>query len=216
VVASEQAVVRIPAHLSFEEAATLPCAAVTAWCALLGPRPIVPGDTVLTMGTGGVALFALQFAKLFGARVIAITSTDDKAEFLERLGADHVVNYRSTPEWDSAIRDLTGGRGVEHVVETGALDTLPKSIGCTAAEGVVTVVAALGPGGLDARVFANPVTVRRTYVGSRAHFEAMNRAIELHALRPVIDRVFGFRDAKEAYRHFESRNHVGKIVIAND
>lgn len=215
-VASEQAVVKIPAHLSFAEAATLPCAAVTAWCALVGPRPILAGETVLTIGTGGVALFALQFAKLFGARVIAITSSEAKAQRLRQLGADDVVNYRSTPEWDHAIRDLTDGRGVEHVVETGALDSLPRSIGCAAAEGIVSVVAALGAGHLDARVFANPVMVRRIYVGSRAHFEAANRAIAQHRLQPVIDRAFGFHEARQAYEYFAARRHVGKVVITGD
>jgi NADPH:quinone reductase-like Zn-dependent oxidoreductase len=215
-VASEEALVRIPAHLSYEEAATLPRAALTAWSALLGPRPILPGETVLTIGTGGVALFVLQFAKLFGARVIAITSSDAKAERLKELGANDVVNYRSTAEWGRAIRELTGGRGVEHAVETGGLDTLPKSIACTAEEGSVAIVAALGQGNLDARAFGNPVTVRRVYVGSRTQFEVMNRAIELHALRPVIDRFFGFRETIQAFRYFEERNHIGKIVIAGD
>lgn len=217
VVADEQAVVKFPAHFSFEEAATLPCAAVTAWAALIGPRPVLPGDTVLTFGTGGVALFALQFAKLFGARVIAITSSEAKAERLKQLGADDVVNYRSTPEWGRSIRDLTSGRGAEHVVETGALDTLTKSISCAAAEGVVSIVAALDTGSVDARsVFANPAVVRRIYVGSRAHLEAASRAITQHGMRPVIDRAFGFQEAKQAYEYFEVRKHIGKVVIAGD
>ena len=215
-VADENAVVRIPSHLSYEEAATLPCAGVTAWAALGGPRPVVPGDTVLTIGTGGVALFALQFARMFGARVIALTSTEAKAERLRKLGADDVVNYRAVPEWERRVRDLTNGAGVEHVIDTGGLDTLPRSIAATREEGVVTIVAALGSGQLDPRVFANPVMVRRVYVGSRAHFEAMNRAISAHQLRPVIDRVFGFDQTKQAFEHFEARRHVGKVVIAGD
>lgn len=214
-VISESSLVKIPPHLSFEEAATLPCAALIAWSALVGPRPILPGENVLTVGTGGVALFALQFAKLFGARVIAITSTDAKAARLKQLGADEVVNYVSTPDWERAVREQTAGRGVDHVVETGGLDTLSRSIACTAEEGVVNLVAALGSGAVDARSFANPVIVRRIYVGSRASFDAMNRAISIHRLRPVIDRVFPFDAAKEAYQHFEARKHVGKVVIAD-
>jgi len=215
VVADENAVVKMPAHLSYEEAAALPCAGVTAWAALLGPRPVMPGDTVLTIGSGGVALFALQFARMFGARVIALTSTDEKAERLKQLGADDVVNYRAVPQWEHRVRELSEG-GVEHVIDTGGLDTLARSIAATREEGVVTVVAALGPGQLDPRVFANPVMVRRVYVGSRAHFEAMNRAIAAHRLKPVIDQVFGFGQTKEAYEHFEARRHFGKVVIAGD
>jgi NADPH:quinone reductase-like Zn-dependent oxidoreductase len=215
--ADENAVVRIPSHLSYEEAATLPCAGVTAWAALRGPRPVVPGDTVLTIGSGGVALFALQFARMFGARVIALTSTEAKAEQLKKLGADEVVNYRAVPEWaQRRVRELTDGGGVEHVIDTGGLDTLPRSIAATREEGVVTVVAALGPGQLNPLVFANPVMVRRVYVGSRAHFEAMNRAISAHHMKPVIDRVFGFEQTKQAFEHFEARRHVGKVVIAGD
>ena len=216
VVVNEQALVKIPDHLSFEEAATLPCAALTAWSALVGPRPIIPGDSVLTIGTGGVALFALQFARLFGARVIAITSTDAKAARLKQLGAESAINYTSVPEWDRVVREQTGGRGVDFVVETGALDTLPKSIACTAEEGVVTFVAALTNGSIDPRVLANPVMVRRIYVGSRAGFESMNRAISAHQIRPVVDCVFGFADVPEAYRYFEARRHIGKVVIAGD
>jgi NADPH:quinone reductase-like Zn-dependent oxidoreductase len=214
-VADEQAVVKIPAHLSYQEAATLPCAAVTAWSSLTGPRPVLPGDTILTIGTGGVALFALQLAKLFGTRVIAITSTSAKAARLKQLGADDVVNYRSSPDWDVQILRLTGGHGVEHVVETGGLDTLPKSIACAADQGVINVVAALGQGAVDASVFRSRVLIRRIYVGSRTQFETMNRAIALHRLRPVIDRVFSFSEAKQAYQHFEARQHIGKVVIAN-
>lgn len=215
VVASEEALVRIPPHLSFEEAATLPCAAVTAWNAVAGPRPIAPGETVLTIGTGGVALFALAFAKLRGARTIVITSSQSKVALLKRLGADDVVNYESQPQWDRTIRDLTEGTGVDYVVETGSVDTLPKSLASTAADGVVSLVAALGEGPLSARAtFAGLVTIRRVFVGSRSHFEAMNRAIVLHKLKPVIDRLFTFSEAKLAYEHFEARRHVGKVVIA--
>jgi NADPH:quinone reductase-like Zn-dependent oxidoreductase len=209
----EHALVKIPHHLSYEEASTLPCAALTAWSALIGPRPIIPGESVLTIGTGGVALFALQFAKLFGARVIAITSSDEKIAKLKKLGADETVNYSSTPEWQTEVRKLTGGAGVDHVVESGSIDTLPKSVAAAAGEGQIGLVAALGVTNLDARVLGSPVTIRRVYVGSRAGFENMNRAIELHKLRPVVDQVFSFGDAKKAYEHFDKRNHFGKVVI---
>lgn len=216
VLVPESAAVKIPEHLSFEQAATLPCAAVTAWSALTGPRPVLAGETVLTLGTGGVALFALQFAQLFGARVLAITSTPAKAARLKALGADVVIDYTQEPKWDCAIRDATAGRGVDHVVETGSIDTLAKSLACTASNGQIALVAALGAstGTLDARALAGLVTVRRVFVGSRANFEAMNRAICLHRTQPVIDRVFPFHEAQAAYAHFEGKHHIGKVVIA--
>jgi NADPH:quinone reductase-like Zn-dependent oxidoreductase len=215
VLVPEQAVVKIPLHLSFEQAAALPCAAVTAWSALTGPRPVLPGETVLTMGTGGVALFALQFAKLFGARVLAITSTPAKVKVLEDLGADGVVNYTQTPAWERALRELTAGAGIDHVIETGTVETLPKSLACAATNAQVALVAALGAssGALQAKALAGLLTVRRVFVGSRASFEAMNRAIALHRLAPVIDRVFPFLEAAAAYRHFDTKQHVGKVVI---
>jgi NADPH:quinone reductase-like Zn-dependent oxidoreductase len=216
IVANEAALVKLPSHLTFEEAATLPCAGLTAWSALLGPRPILPGETVLTIGTGGVALFALQFARLFGARVLSITSTEAKAKRLRALGANEVINYVTVPDWDRAVRERTGGRGADHVIETGSIDTLSRSVGCTAEEGIVTFVAALGNGSFDPRCLFNPVMIRRTYVGSRAGFEAMNRAISVHRLRPVVDRVFQFAEAKEAYRYFVDRRHIGKVVISGD
>lgn len=215
VVADEQALVKIPAHLSFEEASTLPCAALTAWSALTGPRRVLAGESVLTIGTGGVALFALQFAKLFGANTFSITSTEKKSELLKRLGADHVVNYKQNPDWHIAVRDLTGGRGIDHVVETGSLETLPKSLSICAWNADVALVLALTGGSLDVTALRGLVNVRRLFVGSRAEFEAMNRAIIQHQLRPVIDRVFPFSEARAAYEHFDAKRHVGKVVIAD-
>ncbi|OIQ82281.1 alcohol dehydrogenase [mine drainage metagenome] len=212
----ESALVKVPPHLTFEEAATLPCAAVTAWSALVGPRPILPGEAVLTVGSGGVALFGLQFAKLFGAQVIAITSSEDKVARLTQLGAGAVVNSSATPEWSSVVREMTNGRGVDHVLETGGLGTLPRSIAATAEEGMVNVVAALDSGAIDVKTFRNPIIMRRTYVGSRANFERMNRAICANALRPVIDRSFAFSDAREALEYSNARGHFGKIVINDD
>ena len=208
-----EALVAIPEHLSFEEASTLPCAAVTAWAALTEPRAPLPSDTVLTIGSGGVAIFALQFAKLLGARVVAVTSSDEKRARLERHGADTVVDRSATPDWDRGVREATAGRGVDFVVETGSLETLPRSLASCAPGAHLALIAALGDGALGARSLSAPVTIRRSYVGSRAHFEAMNRAIAQHGLRPVIDRTFELDDAKEAYEHFAAARHVGKVVI---
>ena len=212
VLADETAVVKIPPHLSFEEASTLPCAALTAWSALTGPRPVLPGETVLTIGTGAVALFAVQFARLLGARVAAVTSSEAKADVLRKTGAHIVVNRTAQPDWANAIRTLTDG-GVDHVVETGALDTLPRSVACCAPDGQVALAAVLGAGSLDARVFGAPVSIRRFYVGSHAAFEAMISAVSVHKLRPVIDTTYPLDEAREAYRHLESGAVVGKLVI---
>jgi NADPH:quinone reductase-like Zn-dependent oxidoreductase len=213
-VADEQALVKVPEHLTFEEAATLPCAGVTAWSALNGPRRVLAGENVLTIGTGGVALFALQFAKIFGARTIAITSSAKKVELLRRLGADEVIDYRQNPDWHIAVRALTGGRGVDHIVETGSVDTLPKSLATCAWNAEVALVLALMKGTIDVAAMRGLYNARRLFVGSRASFEAMNRAITQHKLRPVIDRVFAFTEARAAYEHFEAKRHVGKVVIA--
>jgi NADPH:quinone reductase-like Zn-dependent oxidoreductase len=215
VAAEEQAFVKIPDHLSFEEAATLPCAAVTAWSALNGPKRVLPGENVLTIGTGGVALFALQFAKLFGARTIAITSSAEKAQLLKWQGADDVIDYRKNPDWDRLVREMTGSLGVDHVVETGSVETLHKSLACCAWNAEVASVLALTGGAVDAPALRGLVTLRRLFVGSRADFEAMNRAIAHHKLRPVVGRVFKFHEARPAYEYFAARRHVGKVAIAD-
>jgi NADPH:quinone reductase-like Zn-dependent oxidoreductase len=215
---AEDAAVHIPDHLSFEEAATLPCAAVTAWNALCGSVPLLPGQTVLTLGSGGVSLFALQLAKLFGARVIATTSSADKAERLKALGADEVINYATAPDWHVAVRALTGGRGADVVVEVGGAGTLEKSLKATAAEGQISVVGSLSKGisTIDVgAISATVVKMHRIAVGSRAQFNSMNRAVAMHRLRPVIDRVFPFREAVEAFRYYEAGSYFGKIVISD-
>lgn len=212
----EQAVVPIPPHLTFEEAATLPCAGVTAWNALSGSRPPMPGETVLVLGSGSVSLFALSFAKMFGARVIATTSSEEKAERLKRLGADDVVNYRSIPEWHVEVRDLTEGRGVEHVIEVGGSDTLEKSLKSTAIEGQVAVVGWLSnqASSIDIKAISGSIaTLRRIAVGSRAQFTAMNRAIAAHGMKPVIDSNFPFSDAVAAFRYYEAGRAFGKVVV---
>lgn len=211
----EQALVPIPEHLSYAEAATLPCAAVTAWNALTGDGPgIQPGHTVLTTGSGGVSLFAVQLAKLLGATVIATTGRREKEQRLRALGADEVVNYRAVPDWHTAVRDITGGRGVDRVVDTAG--TLEQSLKSLAINGHVALVGSLSgewpP--LDPRlVFGVAATIRALAVGSYAQFISLNALITAHQLRPVIDRVFPFEEARAAFRYYESTSPFGKVII---
>jgi len=218
-VLSEEALVHVPSHLSFEEAATLPCAAVTAWVALTGNRRITAGDTVLTQGSGGVSVFALQFAKILGARVIATTSTAEKAERLRGLGASEVINYTETADWDEKARELTDGRGVDCVVEIGGPGTIAKSLKALAVGGHISLIGASlsrSGTGLDPLLLTGRgITLGSISVGSRTDFEAMNRAIAIHRLHPVVDRIFPFAEAKAAYCHFEGRGHFGKVVITH-
>ncbi|MDR3535487.1 MAG: NAD(P)-dependent alcohol dehydrogenase [Acetobacteraceae bacterium] len=210
----QDGVVHLPAHLSYEEAATLPCAGVTAWNALHGGRPLQAGETVLVLGTGGVSIFALQFAHAAGARVIATSSADGKLAQAKAMGASDGVNYKQHPDWQEQVLALTGGRGVDHVVEVGGAGTLARSIAATRHGGQVHLIGVLTGGDIDpTAVLRRTITLRGIYVGSRQMFEAMNRAIALHAIHPVIDRIFDFEQAREAYRHLESRAHVGKVVI---
>ena len=213
----EAALVSIPEHLSYEEAATLPCAAVTAWNALLGsPRSLQAGDDVLTLGSGAVSLFSLQLAKAAGARVIATTSNSQKAEQLRSLGADAVIDYRSTPEWGAEVRRLTGGVGVQHVVEVGGGSGLSQSLGAVATGGTVSLVGALGGGSslIDAgAVFLSGAVLRPVIAGSRAQLASVVRAVSLHRLRPVIARVFAFDEAPAALAWYASSQVVGKTVI---
>jgi len=218
-VLSEEALVHLPSHLSFEEAATLPCAAVTAWVALTRRRRVTAGDTMLTQGSGGVSVFALQFARLLGARVIATTSNAEKGERLRALEASDVINYKETPDWDEEARELTDGRGVDCVVEIGGPGTLAASLKALAVGGHVSLIGpslSLSGTGLDPLLLTGRgITLGSISVGSRADFEAMNRAIATHRLHPVIDRTFPFAQAKDAYRHFEGRGHFGKVVITH-
>jgi NADPH:quinone reductase-like Zn-dependent oxidoreductase len=216
VVASEDAIVHVPGHLSFHEAAALPCAGVTAWNALTGTRAPLPGETVLTLGSGSVSLFAISLSKTFGARVIATTSSDEKAAKLVALGADEVINYRTTPNWEQTVRELTHGRGVDHVIEVGGAGTLEKSLKSVTLDGYIALVGWLAnqTSTIDISAIAGSVaTMRRIAVGHRAHFIAMNRALSAHRIKPVIDRVFPFADAVSAFQYFEAGNHFGKVVI---
>lgn len=206
--------VAVPNHLTDTEAATLPIAAVTAWSTLI-EGAVKAGATVLVQGTGGVALFALQFAKLFGATVVILSSSDEKLARAQRLGADIGINYRSTSNWEPLVRDATRGRGVDIVVETAGA-TLQKSLGALAFGGFVGVVGFVA--GMEAtiqlRTVIGPmVRIQGIAVGSRARFEAMNRAIEQHRLRPVVDSTLPFENAAEAFRRMERGEHFGKIVI---
>lgn len=200
-------------HLTFEEAATLPCVAVTAWSALAGVRA---GDTVLTQGSGGVAVFALQLADLLGARVITTSRNAEDGERLRKLGASAVVDYVANPEWAEAVRALTGGRGVDRVVEVGGPGTLAQSIKAAAYGGEVSLVGALAAGGSGIdfmSVFMNQVTLRCISVGSRSDMEAMIRAVDGHEMHPVIDRIFPFAEARSAWEHYAAGGVFGKVVI---
>jgi NADPH:quinone reductase-like Zn-dependent oxidoreductase len=212
----QEGLVSVPPHLSYEEAATLPCAAVTAWHALVIRGHVKAGDTVLVQGTGGVSLFALQFALLSGARVIVTSSSDEKLERLKSLGPVSSINYKTEPDWDRRARDLTGGVGVDHVVEVGGAGTLGRSLSAAAMGGRISVIGVLSGTTCQLEVPAilmKGVTIQGVFVGPRDVFESMNRAIEQHGMRPVVGRVFPFQEAPEALRYLESGRHFGKVVI---
>lgn len=212
----EDALVQIPNYLSYVEAASLPCAAVTAWAGLNKIEPLQPGHTVLIQGTGGVSLFALQFAKILSARVLAITSSDEKAAKLKELGADAVVNYSTCPEWDREILALTNGKGVDRVLDIAGEKTIVKSGASTKIGGVIVAVgfaSGFGGGLPPIDILARTLTVTGSSIGSRLDFEAMLAAMARREVRPVIDQVYPLAEYREAYRRLESGQQVGKIVI---
>jgi len=213
----EDGAVALPAGYSFEEGATLPCAALTAWHALVEIGRMKAGDTVLLQGTGGVSIFALQLARQAGARVIGTSSSAAKAARLREMGAEHVIDYRAQPEWDREVQRLTGGRGADIVVEVGGAGTLPCSFGAARIGGTIAVIGLLsGMATLDPMpILRRNLRVQGLYVGSRKMFAGMNRALEAGAIRPVIDRVFTFAEAPAAYRHLKGQTHFGKVVIAH-
>jgi len=216
VVLNENAVVPVPDHLSMEEAATLPCAAVTAWHALTAPQPVRPGETVLLLGTGGVSVFAQQFAGLFGARTIVTSSSDEKLRRMRGLGAGDTINYKATPDWDEAVRDLTDGDGADRIIEVGGPGTLQKSISATRVGGTIALIGILtGAGGevIPTDIMRKSLTVRGIYVGSRVQFEDMAQAVGQHCLPPVIDQVYDFDEAKAAYHRMHDATHFGKLVV---
>ncbi len=209
-------VIPMPAHLSFAEASTLPCAALTAWHALTEPCPIRPGEKVLLLGTGGVSVFAQQFCQLMGAETIVTSSSDSKLERMQELGANHIINYRQSPDWDQAVIDLTDGAGADRVIEVGGPGTLQRSINAVRVGGTIALIGILT--GVDGAVsptamMRKSITLRGIYVGSKAMFADMNRAISLHKLKPVIDETFAFEDAKSAYHRMRKASHFGKLVI---
>jgi len=215
-VLSQEALVRIPDNLSCEEASTLPCAAVTAWSALSGSVPIRSGHTVLTQGTGGVSIFALQLAKAFGASVIATTSSAAKMDRLRTLGADEVLNYNEEPQWGNRARALTGGRGVDRVVEVGGGGTIGESLHAVAASGELASIGFLSAGSSNIDFFAlfgSGARIRHISVGSREDLQDVARAIAMARIKPMIDRVFDFEDAREAFAHLERGSHFGKVVV---
>ncbi|KAI0205965.1 hypothetical protein F4808DRAFT_186687 [Astrocystis sublimbata] len=214
---SENGIVRAPKNLSYVEAATLTCAGLTSWNALYGLRAIKPGDSILVQGTGGVSLFSLQFAKAAGATVIATTSSKEKEELLKKLGADHVLNYKEDTNWGESAKKLTGGAGVDYVIEVGGAGTLQQSLKAIKYEGIITIIGFLG--GVKAQAsliecLTNLCTARGVYVGSRQQMEEMVAAIEVNNIHPVVDpKVFAFEKAKEAYEYQWAQGHVGKVAI---
>lgn len=216
VILHEDGIVKVPAHLSHEEAATLPCAAVTAWNALTTVGKLQPGNTILILGTGGVSLFALQFAKMMGVRVIATSSSDKKLDQLIQLGASDGINYQNTPKWDEKVWEITEKRGVDRVVEVGGAHTLNKSLRALSYGGHISLIGVLAGFSADistVTILQKGIHIQGIYVGSREMFEDMNQAISLHQMRPIVDRVFSFNQAPEALAYMESRVHFGKICL---
>ena len=207
---------KAPVGYTHIEAATLPCAGVTAWRGLVVCGRVRPGDTVLIQGTGGVSLFALQFAKAAGARIIATSSSDEKLEKLKRLGAHDVINYKAVPDWGQRAKDLTDGRGVDHVIEVGGPSTLTQSIAACRMGGHIAIVGVLtgfaGEVSIPA-LFSNQIRLSGISIGSRADQEDMIRAITVNRLKPVIDRCFPLEDIGAAFRHYESQKHFGKVCL---
>jgi NADPH:quinone reductase-like Zn-dependent oxidoreductase len=218
VVLNQDGLVVLPDHLSYQAGATLPCAAVTAWHSLVTKGNISADDTLLLLGTGGVSIFALQFAKIYGARVIITSSSDEKLAQAKQLGADETINYKTTPDWERKVYELTGRTGVDHVIEVGGAGTLPKTLQAVRVSGRVSLIGLLSGKGnaIDPMpILFKSLTVQGIYVGSREMFEAMNQAISQHQLQPIIDRVFAFAEAPAAYRYLQSGAHFGKVVISH-
>jgi NADPH:quinone reductase-like Zn-dependent oxidoreductase len=209
--------IRIPDSLSFEQAATLPCAAVTAWNALVNKGNLHAGQTVLVLGTGGVSISALQIAKAHGAKVILTSSSDQKLARGREMGADETINYRTHPEWDTEVLRLTDKRGVDHVVEVGGSGTLPRSFNAVRVGGHVHLIGVLSePGkGVDVLiVLRKSIHLNGIYVGSREMFANLNAAIEANRIQPVIDRVFPLAEARAAFEHLQSGSHFGKVLLS--
>ena len=216
-VLEEDGIVKIPAHLSLEEGATLPCAGVTAWHAMMEHAKLKAGDTILLQGTGGVSIFGLQFAHAAGIRAIITSSSDEKLARAKKLGAAFGINYKTTPDWDKAALEFTGGVGVDHVIEVGGAATLTRSFRAIRIGGKVSLIGGLSGGATELNpglIFSRRANVEGISVGSTEMFLALNRAVEANTIKPVIDKVFAFADAQAAYKHMASGAHFGKIVIS--
>lgn len=222
VLLDQNGLVHLPDHLSYEEGATLPCAGVTAWNALHHagepPDPVLSGETVVIQGTGGVSLFALQFAKLLGANVIGTSSSDEKLKRAYGLGLDAGCNYKERPDWSKWVGEITGGLGADRVIEVGGAGTFGQSLRAARVEGLITQIGVLSGASTSEPLALTPILhkqlrIHGIYVGSRAMFEQMNIAIAKANLHPVIDRVFAFDQVREAFQHMQSASHFGKIVI---
>jgi NADPH:quinone reductase-like Zn-dependent oxidoreductase len=222
VLLAEDGVVRFPEHLSYEEGATLPCAGVTAWNALQyagePALPVLAGETVVIQGTGGVSIFALQFTRLLGARVVGTSSSEEKLTRAYGLGLEAGCNYKQRPEWSKWVTEVTGGKGADRIIEVGGASTFGQSLRAARVGGVIAQIGVLSGSAMSESVSLTPILhkqlrVQGIYVGSRAMFEQMNAAIERARLHPVIDRVFDFDQAREAFLHLQSASHFGKIVI---
>lgn len=215
-VLSQEGVAVAPAHLSDLEAAALPCAGLTAWSALRTCSSVRPGDRVLVQGSGGVALFSLAFAKMAGAHVTVISSSDAKIERLKKLGADETINYTEVPDWHKASIEITDGKGFDHIIELGGEVTLPKSLKCIKVGGTISLIGVLSGLAIHASlgfVVTRQVRLQGVTVGHRDGFEAMAKAVAQHGYRPVLDREFGFEDLKEALAYLKSGEHFGKVAI---
>lgn len=215
-VLEEEGVVKIPEHLSIEEAATLPCAGVTAWHAMVEHARLIAGSTVLLQGTGGVSIFGLQLAKAMGVKVIITSSSDDKLARAKQLGADHGINYKMTPNWDKAAVEITDGRGVDCVVEVGGAGTIARSFASIRIGGKVGLIGNLSGPATELNpglIIGKRANVQGISVGSTQMFDAMNRAVSANKIKPVVDKVFGFDEVQAAYQHMAAGAHFGKIVI---
>ena len=213
---AESGLVEIPEHLSYAEAATLPCAALTAWSALMVMSQVQPGETVVVLGTGGVSIFALQFAKMAGCKVIVTSGSDEKLQKASNLGADHVINYKKNPEWAKAVRSITHMKGADHIIEVGGAGTLEQSLRAVRMDGVISLIGILAGSSKELNllpILMQNIKMQGILVGSRSAFEAMCRAVSTHQLKPAIDQTFDFADLNSAIRALAEGKHFGKIVL---
>jgi NADPH:quinone reductase-like Zn-dependent oxidoreductase len=213
---SQEGLSKVPDFLTDHQVATLPCAALTAWRGLFEDANLQPGDTVVLQGTGGVSIFGLQFAHAAGMRTLITSSSDEKLERAKALGADHTVNYRTEPEWSRPVREVTGGRGCDFIMEVGGMGTLGQSMRAIRLGGHIAIVGVVaGPGEPfnPAALIGNSAKLQGLSVGSRTMFEAMCRAMELHKISPVVDKVFPFAETKQAFESMRAGEHFGKIVV---